>query len=587
MAKILEEHWQATFTKQHTWKKKREVWLKEEGERKNSLKQMLEKIDPDRWEVKQEHVDKAIRISGNSAPGPDGIPYTAWRRAGLLGRGALFEAIKELMHEQGLTKLREAYAGGSDKVHDFNDAAMVFLPKKPVGIVEGKPVYDANNTRPLSIVNTENRLMASAVRLAMEPILDGVISPEQRGFIRGRSMLANIVEVEHEMMRYALKYNRAAAIMFDFSAAFPSLDHDYMFSVLEDIGIPSGLIRFIKSLYDQQTGYITLGAGKGEVRMTAGMRQGCPLSPLIFALVSDLLLRRLMHLFPTNNFKAYADDLCMISSDVYRDIDKITSVFEDFGCISGLHLNFAKTQVVPLWMEDQKEIQKKLGLLHFKWYGAKVDSSAEYLGFRVGPGKGESPWTKALNKYLQRAREWGKVGLSLHYSVKVYNTYILPVLSFIAQLEDIPSNFAKMEKKAMAALIPGPNSWIDPDAIKSLHRGYGMPCEARDLVTIASATKLRVAANENKINGGLRMQERRHDIYLEIDRARGREEWKMELTAWENGSRTRTRRRCGGRWKSYTAKELQFPNSGRRQRRNRRGAKGNGTTERLVCRRRQ
>jgi len=346
-------------------------------------------------------------------------------------------------------------------------------------------------------------------------------------------MLANVVDVEHEMMRYALNHPRAAAIMFDFTAAFPSLDHEYLFGVLQDIGIPSGLVCFIKSLYDQHTGYIALGAGKGEIRITAGIRQGCPLSPLIFALVSDILLRRLMRLFPDNKFRAYADDLCMISSDVYRDVDRVTSIFEDFGCVSGLHLNFSKTQVVPLWIEDHKVVQRKLGMIHFKWYGAKVDSSAEYLGFRIGPGRGEGPWNKALSKYLQRAKEWGTVGLSLHYSVKIYNTYILPVLSFVAQLEEVPSTFDKVEKQAMAALIPGPNKWISPDAVKSLHRGYGMPCEARDFRIVSAATKLRVAANEDRDNGGLRMKERRHELYMEVDKARRSDEWKLELLAWE------------------------------------------------------
>jgi len=117
--------------------------------------------------------------------------------------------------------------------------------------------------------------------------------------------------------------------------------------------------------------------------------------------------------------------------------------------------------------------------------------------------------------------------------VIIYNTYVLPVLTFVAQLEEVPSTFDKMEKQAMAALIPGPNKWISPDAVKALHRGYGMPSEARDFKIVATATKFRVAANEDKKNGGLRIKERRHELYLEMDKARRSEEWKLELVAWD------------------------------------------------------
>ena len=89
-------------------------------------------------------------------------------------------------------------------------------------------------------------------------------------------MLANVVDTEHEIMKFSLKHHQhAAAIMFDFTAAFPSLDHEYLFQVLADIGIPQGLMRFIRALYDQHTGYIIAGSkGRGEVRMAAGSRQG-------------------------------------------------------------------------------------------------------------------------------------------------------------------------------------------------------------------------------------------------------------------------------------------------------------------------
>ena len=126
------------------------------------------------------------------------------------------------------------------------------------------------------------------------------------------------------------------------------------------------------------------------MNLEAGIRQGCPLSPLIFALVSDILLRKLKRQFKGNVLKAYADDLCMVTEDLYRDLEPVTEVFEDFAEISGLHLNMKKIQVVPLWSQDKEEVRRCCGRIHYRWYAAKFDDKAEYLGVFLGPGKGDT-----------------------------------------------------------------------------------------------------------------------------------------------------------------------------------------------------
>ena len=83
----------------------------------------------------------------------------------------------------------------------FNESIMVFLPKKPTSSrTDGTAVFPAGNFRPLNVTNTDNRLLCSAVRLYIEPIIEAGISPEQRGFLRGRSMLMNVIDIEEEML---------------------------------------------------------------------------------------------------------------------------------------------------------------------------------------------------------------------------------------------------------------------------------------------------------------------------------------------------------------------------------------------------
>ena len=90
-------------------------------------------------------------------------------------------------------------------------------------------------------------------------------------------------------------------VLFDFKAAFPSMSHDYMMAVLDHIGVPRHSLNFIKALYDDNRCVLSC---KGRLfdgfAVSSGIRQGCPLSPLLFVATIDFLLRELATRFPTS-----------------------------------------------------------------------------------------------------------------------------------------------------------------------------------------------------------------------------------------------------------------------------------------------
>ena len=109
----------------------------------------------------------------------------------------------------------------------------------------------------------------------------------------GRSLLANVVDVETEAMHQSMEQEAAALILFDFAAAFPSISQEYIFEALQHLGVPEAAQRLVKSLYYEHYGTPTLEGQVGQpIPLTAGLRQGCPLSPLLFVLAVDSLLRR-------------------------------------------------------------------------------------------------------------------------------------------------------------------------------------------------------------------------------------------------------------------------------------------------------
>ena len=113
--------------------------------------------------------------------------------------------------------------------------------------------YAPKDIRPLSIVNTDNRLIAGAYRYLFQPVAEDFVSCMQKALLLGRSMLTNIVDIDFETMRVSLTQQFGALDLFDFYAAFPSLSHEYMWTVLEHIGVPPHILNAFKSFYFKNT----------------------------------------------------------------------------------------------------------------------------------------------------------------------------------------------------------------------------------------------------------------------------------------------------------------------------------------------
>ena len=297
MATALRKHWGPVFSKRRCDREKLHQWMQEDLPKQQgatTVEGLPPATDP-RWAPRRADIRKAVANSPNSMPGPDGIPFMAWRQLGELSTTVLFEALKDIAAEGGQDRLTRHYGEAERPEQAFNASLMILLPK---GVSGQDPVLGGYcvpaDTRPINITNCDNRLLANAARIRAEPLLEAWVSPMQRGFLPGRSMIANVIDVDHEMMRVALQEEAGMAIFFDFQAAFPSVLHEYLQEVLQHMGLPGWLLNFVGALYSNNHCQLVVGGGRHEgFDMKAGIRQGCPLSPLIFAVTADPLLRRM------------------------------------------------------------------------------------------------------------------------------------------------------------------------------------------------------------------------------------------------------------------------------------------------------
>ena len=197
----------------------------------------------------------------------------------------------------------------------------------------------------------------------------------------------------------------------------------------------------------------------------------------------------------------------MVINNLKDNIQGLQTFFLDFARISGLHLNVEKTVVVPLFEYQETDIRNLICRCSPDLGGVKIAAAAKYLGLFVGPGKGTLSWQEPLEKFLDRARTWGKQGIGMLLTIQAYQVYVSSVLQFVLQLEDLPENFAAHERKACQSLLPGPTGWMVPNCLKDA-KHVGFPIELADMAAVSIAAKARVAFFENEAHGGLNITRR-------------------------------------------------------------------------------
>ena len=129
-------------------------------------------------------------------------------------------------------------------------------------------------------------LIANSYRLKWEEFFKKWISQEQQGFISGRSIMKDILDIERASLKTAAKGEKGGIILLDFASAFPSISQEFRLAWMKQIGVPENALNVMTALYDCNRCKVSF---RGEVyngfRMESGVRHACQISPLFFVSV--------------------------------------------------------------------------------------------------------------------------------------------------------------------------------------------------------------------------------------------------------------------------------------------------------------
>jgi hypothetical protein len=473
-AKLLEDHWKPVFAEKAI-----------AAEAAVLLMPFIQKVPPGLcWSIDRSGFHEVMAKPRDSAPGPDGIPYGAWRAAGTFMYDVMFEAFV-------------AFTSGSSLPAQFNDCNLAFIPKgdnpEDFHLVARSP----STTRPISLSNTDSKYFALALNRPLAEAATITVHPRQRGFVNGRSLLDNVLEVEGIAQSFAIaEADDPAIILFDIMAAFPSLSHQWLFVVLVKMGIPQATIQAFKALYrDCFATIMLMGKRRRRFAIKSGIRQGCPASGTLFALAMDPCIRYLIaRIGPDLGLvNAYADDIAAVIRNLFDSLVLVNRCFEIIGQATALHLHPGKVVVVPLWKFDEAEVRQRIRALVPRLAAAKIQDCGKLLGFFIGPGADRLQFRGVIEELRTRARYLASLNLSWNGVAPLYRSHIVSTTCHILQLAPPSLDLRRAELSILAVATKSPAHAV-PLTVLTRLKDFGLKTDFMSIDVLGKAAAYRAMA---------------------------------------------------------------------------------------------
>jgi hypothetical protein len=213
------------------------------------------------------------------------------------------------------------------------------------------------NWRPISLLNTDYKIITKALANRIKKILPSVINPDQVAYLKDRFIGQNIRTII-DIMGYTRLMNKKGIIAFlDFEKAFDTIKWDVIYDALTLFNFGPEFMGWVRTIYNESEACVTNnGYSSPFFKLQRGVRQGCPLSPYLFILVVELLANKIRKsddikgiIIGTTEIKLVqmADDTTAFIEDP-NSLENALKILAKFEQYAGLKLNKTKTEA--MWL---------------------------------------------------------------------------------------------------------------------------------------------------------------------------------------------------------------------------------------------
>lgn len=258
------------------------------------------------------------------------------------------------------------------------------------------PKINCPINRPISLLNCCVKMLTKLLAERLQPLILQFIHKNQYGFIRSRT-IQDCLGWSFEYIHQCQQSKREIVIVkLDFAKAFDMVEHSAILEMLKCLGFPPKWISWVLAILSSGSASVLLNGLPGKKFVCKrGVRQGDPLSPMLFVLAAEILQYIINGLKDRNILKLpipqpgpdfpivqYADDTLLIMQADARQRFCLKAVLNTFAASTGLSVNFSKSIIVPINVSEEK-MKILAGTL-----GCQVGSLPfTYLGLPMGTTK--------------------------------------------------------------------------------------------------------------------------------------------------------------------------------------------------------
>ncbi|XP_026430517.1 uncharacterized protein LOC113327553 [Papaver somniferum] len=274
-----------------------------------------------------------------TSPGPNGFPPGFYKQNLALLENDVWETVKFFISTKHLLK-------------EMNHTFISLIPKV------NKP-NSPSDFRPISLCNSNYKIISKIIVNRMKPLLSKLISPYQAAYIPGRNIQNNVV-IAHELVHTMKKKDRCdiMGLKLDMSKAFDRVEWSFLSVVLKRFGFSDHWCQLIFPCISTTSISILLnGSPCNSFSPTRGLRQGDPLSPYLFILCTEAFSRYLIHAensklihglkvtkdAPSISHLLFVDDCLLFTKTTHSESNNLMSLIKDFSSISSQMINFEKS----------------------------------------------------------------------------------------------------------------------------------------------------------------------------------------------------------------------------------------------------
>lgn len=315
------------------WKEYTEELYREDQIGNNQGIQVTETEPPP---LKSEIAKAMESINQRKAPGADNIPIELLKYGG--------NSTLDTMHKICV----DVWETG-EWPSDWGLSTFIPIPKKG-------DRSQCSNYRTISLVSHSSKVLLKVILNRIQQKTEQELSDEQAGFRPGRGTRDQITNLR--VLTAKLREHKQPVYMcfIDFQKAFDCVQHEKLWWAMLDMGYPPHLVNLLAQLYKSQKAAVRIAGEMSEwFSIQKGVRQGCVLSPYLFNIISETVMRKAVENFSggvtiggrkISNLR-YADDIVLLASSIteLQDlVDRIATIGKEYNLL----INATKTKTMSL-----------------------------------------------------------------------------------------------------------------------------------------------------------------------------------------------------------------------------------------------